>query len=161
MIEKPHISKIPAGNFILAKSDKIIKWARSNSLFPLTFGLACCAIEMMSTGASKYDLDRFGWGAFRSTPRQADLMIIAGTVTKKMTPRIRKLYSQMTYPKFVIAMGNCTINGGPFREFSYSVEKNLDKIIPVDIYIPGCPPRPEALLEGIMKLKEKIIASKK
>jgi len=143
-------------NFITAKSDKVIKWARKNSLWPLTFGLACCAIEMMSTGASKYDLDRFGCGAFRATPRQADLLIVAGTVTNKMIPRIKTLYDQMTYPKYVIAMGNCTINGGPFSEHSYSVTKNLDEIIPVDIYVPGCPPRPEALLEGIFKLQEKI-----
>lgn len=155
-INNPPISKIPGGNFILAKLENIFKWARKNSVFPLTFGLACCAIEMMAAGASKYDLDRFGWGAFRCSPRQADLMIVAGTVTKKMASRVKKLYEQMPNPKYVIAMGNCTINGGPFREHSYSVEKNLNKIIPIDIYIPGCPPRPEALIEGILKLREKI-----
>ena len=154
--KKPYLSELPAGNFILSKTEKLFKWARKSSLWPLTFGLACCAIEMMSTGASKYDLDRFGCGAFRASPRQADLLIVAGTVTKKMVPIIKTLYDQMPHPKYVIAMGNCTINGGPFREHGYSVEKKLNQIIPVDIYVPGCPPRPEALLDGIFKLQEKI-----
>jgi NADH-quinone oxidoreductase subunit B len=120
----------------------------------MTFGLACCAIEMMAVGASKYDLDRFGSGPFRATPRQADLMIVAGTVNHKMAPRVKRLYDQMPEPKYVIAMGACTVGGGPYAKFGYHVVKGVDLIIPVDVHVPGCPPRPEALLEGIFRIQE-------
>ncbi|MEF2244077.1 MULTISPECIES: NuoB/complex I 20 kDa subunit family protein [unclassified Paenibacillus] len=129
-------------------------WARSNSLWPLTFGLACCAIEMMGTGASHYDLDRFGV-MFRTSPRQSDVMIVSGTVTKKMGPLLRRLYDQMPEPKWVIAMGSCATAGGPYVH-SYAVIKGVDQIVPVDVYIPGCPPSPVALIYGINKLQEKI-----
>jgi NADH-quinone oxidoreductase subunit B len=124
----------------------------------MTFGLACCAIEMMSVGASRFDLDRFGAGAFRATPRQADLMIVAGTVNYKMASRVKRLYHQMADPKYVIAMGACTIGGGPYFKYGYNVVKGVDLIVPVDVYVPGCPPRPEALMEGIMRLQDKIAA---
>ena len=130
--------------------------ARKNSLWPMMFGLACCAIEMMAAGASRYDMDRFGAGAFRATPRQADLMIVAGTVTYKMASRVRRLYNMMPDPKFVIAMGACTIGGGPYFKWGYHVVKGVDLVVPVDVYIPGCPPRPEALLEGLMRIQDKI-----
>lgn len=135
---------------------KLFSWARLSSLWPMTFGLACCAIEMMATGAARYDLDRFGAGAFRATPRQADVMIVAGTVTLKMASRIERLYAQMPEPKFVISMGCCATSGGPYWDHGYHVLKGVDKIVPVDVYIPGCPPRPEALLEAFLKLQDKI-----
>jgi NADH-quinone oxidoreductase subunit B len=141
---------------MIAPLDAAVNWARASSVWPLTFGLACCAIEMMAVGASKYDLDRFGAGAFRPTPRQADLMIVAGTVTHKMAPRVRRLWEQMPEPRFVMAMGACTIGGGPYCKFGYHVVKGIDKFIPVDVYVPGCPPRPEALLDALFKLQEKI-----
>ena len=122
----------------------------------MTFGLACCAIEMMAAGASRYDMDRFGAGAFRATPRQADLMIVAGTVTYKMASRVRRLYNMMPDPKFVIAMGACTVGGGPYFKWGYHVCKGVDLVVPVDVYVPGCPPRPEALLEGLMRIQDKI-----
>jgi NADH-quinone oxidoreductase subunit B len=141
---------------IVAPVDAVINWARLSSLWPMTFGLACCAIEMMATGAAKYDLDRFGAGAFRATPRQSDVMIVAGTVTYKMAPRVKRLFDQMPEPKYVIAMGACVLGGGPYSLHGYHVVKGVDKIVPVDIYLPGCPPRPEALLEAVMRLQEKI-----
>lgn len=136
--------------------DAAINWARESSIWPMTFGLACCAIEMMAVGASKFDLDRFGAGAFRATPRQADLMIVAGTVVYKMAPRVKRLWEQMSEPRFVMAMGACTVGGGPYYKYGYHVVKGVDKVIPVDIYVPGCPPRPEALLDAMFRLQEKI-----
>lgn len=124
----------------------------------MTFGLACCAIEMMAAGASRFDMDRFGAGAFRATPRQADLMIVAGTVTYKMASRVRRLYNLMPDPKFVIAMGACTVGGGPYFKYGYHVVKGVDLVVPVDVYVPGCPPRPESLLEGLMRIQDKINA---
>jgi len=142
--------------FVMTSLDEAINWARESSLWPMTFGLACCAIEMMATGAGRYDLDRFGAGAFRATPRQADLMIVAGTVNLKMADRVRRLYNQMPDPKFVIAMGACTCGGGPYYKYGYNVVKGVDLVVPVDVYIPGCPPRPEALLEGLMRVQDKV-----
>ncbi|MDK2792518.1 MAG: NADH-quinone oxidoreductase subunit [Deferribacteres bacterium] len=144
-------------NIITATVDGVINWARRSSLWPVTFGLACCAIEMMAVGASKYDLDRLGV-IFRATPRQADLMIVAGTVTRKMAPVVRKVYDQMPEPKWVIAMGSCATSGGIFD--TYSTVQGADEIVPVDFYIPGCPPRPEALIDAIVALQEKIKGDK-
>lgn len=141
-------------NVFFVTLEQVKSWARSNSLWPMQFGLACCAIEMMGTGASHYDLDRFG-SIFRSSPRQSDVMIVAGTVTKKMGPVLRRLYDQMPDPKWVIAMGSCATAGGPYVK-SYAVVKGVDQICPVDVYIPGCPPNPAALIYGINKLQEKI-----
>ncbi|MEX0725837.1 MAG: NADH-quinone oxidoreductase subunit B family protein [Planctomycetaceae bacterium] len=143
-------------NLIITTIEQGMNWAKQSSIWPMTFGLACCAIEMMATGASRYDLDRFGAGAFRATPRQADLMIVAGTVTYKMASRVRRLYEQMPDPKYVIAMGACTVGGGPYFKYGYHVVKGVDLVVPVDVYVPGCPPRPEALLEGIMRIQDKI-----
>ncbi|QDU88754.1 NADH-quinone oxidoreductase subunit 6 [Pirellulimonas nuda] len=143
-------------NVITTTVEQAINWARQSSIWPMTFGLACCAIEMMAAGASRYDMDRFGAGAFRATPRQADLMIVAGTVTYKMASRVRRLYNLMPDPKFVIAMGACTVGGGPYFKWGYHVVKGVDLVVPVDVYVPGCPPRPEALLEGLMRVQDKI-----
>lgn len=137
--------------------EELYNWGRKNSVWPLTFGLACCAIEMIATTMARYDLARFGAEVFRPSPRQADLMIVSGTVTKKMAPQVVRLYDQMPEPKYVIAMGACAISGGPFRD-GYNVVKGIDRYIPVDIHIPGCPPRPEALIHGFMELQKKIDA---
>jgi NADH-quinone oxidoreductase subunit B len=132
-----------------------VNWARKSALWPMTFGLACCAIEMIATGAGRFDIDRFGAGVFRPSPRQSDLIIVAGTVTLKMGPVVRRVYDQMPEPKWVIAMGACASTGGPFD--SYSTMQGVDRTIPVDVYIPGCPPRPEALLYGLMRLQDIIM----
>lgn len=147
-------------NVITTSLEQAMNWAKQSSVWPMTFGLACCAIEMMATGASRYDIDRFGAGAFRATPRQADLMIVAGTVTYKMASRVRRLYEQMPDPKYVIAMGACTVGGGPYFKYGYHVVKGVDLVVPVDVYVPGCPPRPEALLEGLMRIQDKLKSRK-
>jgi NADH-quinone oxidoreductase subunit B len=144
---------IPGGNTIITSIDKVVNWGRSSSLWPMTFGLACCAIEMMAAGSSHYDFDRFGV-IFRASPRQSDVLIVAGTVTKKMAPVIRRVYDQMPEPRYVIAMGSCACSGNIYN--TYSVVQGCDTFLPVDVYVPGCPPRPEALMEGVMKLQEKI-----
>jgi NADH-quinone oxidoreductase subunit B len=135
--------------------DKLYNWGRKRSMWPMMFGLACCAIEMIATAASRYDLDRFGMGLMRPSPRQSDLMIVSGTVTKKMVPQIVRLFNQMAEPKYVLSMGACATGGGPFKE-GYNVVSGIDKFIPVDVYVPGCPPTPQALLHGLIKLHEKI-----
>ena len=141
----------------MAALNDLLDVARANSLWPMTFGLACCAIEMMAAGASRFDLDRFGAGVFRPSPRQSDVMIVAGTISKKMAPTILTLYEQMPSPKWVIAMGNCAISGGPFAyEGQYAIVNGADVILPVDVYVPGCPPRPEALIQGILELQDQL-----
>ena len=142
-------------NVFVTTIDKLWNWGRRRSMWPLMFGLACCAIEMICTAASRFDLDRFGMGLMRPSPRQADLMIVSGTVTKKMVPQIVRLFNQMAEPKYVLSMGACATGGGPFKE-GYNVVSGVDKFIPVDVYVPGCPPTPQALLNGMLKLHEKI-----
>jgi NADH-quinone oxidoreductase B subunit len=142
-------------NIVFTTVQNLVNWARSRSPWPLGYGLACCAIEMMASAMSHHDLARFGAEVFRSSPRQADVMIVAGTVTHKMAPRLRRLYEQMPEPKWVIAMGNCASSGGEFWD-SYATLQGVDTIVPVDVYVPGCPPRPEALTEGVLRLREKI-----
>ena len=145
-----------------AQLDKLLALGRANSLWPMTFGLACCAIEMMATGASRFDLARFGAEVFRPSPRQCVVMIVAGTISKKMAPAVETLYDQMPEPKWVIAMGNCAISGGPFvYEGQYGIVEGAEKLFPVDVFIPGCPPRPEALIEGILELEEKVTGSRR
>lgn len=144
-----------ANNVFITSLDKIYNWSRRNSVWPMVFGLACCAIEMICTAASRFDLARFGMEVFRATPRQSDLMIISGTVTKKMVPTIVRLYNQMPEPRYVLSMGACASGGGPFKE-GYNVVDGIDKFLPVDVYVPGCPPTPQALINGLIALQEKI-----
>jgi NADH-quinone oxidoreductase subunit B len=146
--------RLPEG-IALTTVSQAVSWARENSLFPLLFGLACCAIEMMATFASRFDLGRFGAEVYRASPRQADLMIVSGRVSHKMAPIVRQLYEQMPNPKWVISMGDCATCGGIFN--NYAIVQGVDKVIPVDVYVPGCPPRPEALIQGIVTLQEKIM----
>ena len=140
--------------FIIGQADKLFNWAKSGSLWPMTFGLACCAVEMMHSAASRYDMDRYGM-LFRPSPRQSDVMIVAGTLTNKMAPALRRVYDQMAEPRWVISMGSCA-NGGGYYHYSYSVVRGCDRIVPVDIYVPGCPPSAEALLYGVLQLQKKI-----
>lgn len=140
--------------FVVSSMDKLVNWARTGSLWPMTFGLACCAVEMMQAAASRYDMDRFGV-VFRPSPRQSDVMLVAGTLCNKMAPALRKVYDQMAEPRYVISMGSCA-NGGGYYHYSYSVVRGCDRIVPVDIYVPGCPPTAEALMYGILQLQKKI-----
>ena len=142
-------------NILITTVDAVYNWARKCSMWPISFGLACCALEMIGAAAARYDFSRFGMEVMRASPRQADLMIVAGTVTHKMAPQVVRLYNQMPEPKYVIAMGACAISGGTFQ--SYSTVQGVDEIIPVDVYIPGCPPRPEALMDGFIKMHDKVM----
>jgi len=144
-------------NILTTRVDWMVNWSRASSLWPMTFGLACCAIEMIAVGGPRFDVDRFGAGAFRATPRQADLMVVAGTVNFKMGERVKRLYDQMPGPKYVMALGACATGGGPYHKFGYTVMKGVDRIVPVDVYVAGCPPRPEAFLDGLMLLQKKIM----
>lgn len=146
-------------NVVVGTLDSVINWGRSNSLWPLTFATSCCGIEFISLGAARYDMARFGWEVARASPRQADFMMVAGTIVHRMAPVVRRLYDQLAEPKYVIACGGCAISGGPFKN-SYHVVKGVEEIIPVDVYVPGCPPRPEAMIYGIMQLSRKIKVEK-
>ena len=150
-----YLEHLPGGGLVTTVLDDVLNYSRASSLWYMLFGLACCAVEMMAAGASRYDFDRFGM-FFRASPRQSDLMFVAGTLTKKMAPRVKRLYEQMAEPRYVIAMGGCAVTGGPFYYDSYSVVKGVDLVIPVDVFIAGCPPRPESLMEGCITLQEKI-----
>jgi len=152
-------AKQSSAEFVLTKVDDLVNWARKGSMWPMTFGLACCAVEMMHCGAARYDLDRFGI-IFRPSPRQSDVMIVAGTLTNKMAPALRKVYDQMPEPRWVVSMGSCA-NGGGYYHYSYAVVRGCDRIVPVDIYVPGCPPTAEALLYGLLQLQKKIGRTKK
>lgn len=150
------VKDLAAHNILFTTVEKVLNWGRSWSFWPLTYGCNCCPIEMMAAGGANFDIARFGYEVFRASPRQADLLIVAGPVTRKMEPVLWRLYRQMPEPKWVAAMGNCATSGGPFHD-SYSVLSGVDKIIPVDIYIPGCPPRPEALFDALLELKKKVV----
>ncbi|MBN1890484.1 MAG: NADH-quinone oxidoreductase subunit NuoB [Thermoflexales bacterium] len=152
-LQNPPVPGELKSNILITTIDKLYNWGRKRSTWPMGFGLACCAFEMIATAAARYDIARFGMELFRASPRQADLMVVAGTVTKKMLPQIVRLYNQIAEPKYIIAMGACAISGGPFKE-GYGVVSGIDKYIPVDVYIPGCPPKPESLLQGFLKLFE-------
>ncbi|XP_045399426.1 NADH dehydrogenase [ubiquinone] iron-sulfur protein 7, mitochondrial isoform X1 [Lemur catta] len=154
VVPKRNVLPSSRGEYVVAKLDDLINWARRSSLWPMTFGLACCAVEMMHMAAPRYDMDRFGV-VFRASPRQSDVMIVAGTLTNKMAPALRKVYDQMPEPRYVVSMGSCA-NGGGYYHYSYSVVRGCDRIVPVDIYVPGCPPTAEALLYGILQLQRKI-----
>ena len=154
LLLKPATDEVQDRGFVVATLDNLVNWARTGSLWPMTFGLACCAVEMMHTGASRYDLDRFGV-VFRASPRQSDVMIVAGTLCNKMAPPLRRVYDQMAEPRWVISMGSCA-NGGGYYHYSYSIVRGCDRIVPVDVYVPGCPPTAEALLYGVLLLQKKI-----
>jgi len=156
----PILDSYEGGSIILTQLDALVNWARSNSVWPLTFGTRCCAIEFMAVGASRHDMARFGYEVARATPRQADMIIISGSINYKMAPVLKRLYDQIADPKYVIAMGACAVSGGPFYYNSYSIVKGADHVIPVDIYVPGCPPRPEALLYAFLQLQKKIKSEK-
>jgi NADH-quinone oxidoreductase subunit B len=153
-IDEPEVDGLDK-NVFLTTVDNVYNWGRARSMWPMMFGLACCAIEMIAVQSARFDLSRFGMEIMRASPRQADLMIVSGTVTKKMVPNIVRLYNQMAEPKYVLAMGACATSGGPFKE-GYNVVSGMDKYVPVDVYVPGCPPTPEALLYGLMKVHEKV-----
>ena len=151
------LDPVPGGKYVVNAIDYVVNWARANSIWPLTYGTSCCAIEMMSSSMARYDIARFGSEVFRASPRQADLFILAGTITRRMAPAIQMLWEQMPGPKYVLAMGACTISGGPFVYDNYSVVRGAQNILPVDVFVPGCPPRPEALFHGLLTLREKIL----
>ncbi len=159
MIDEGLRSELSKQGVFTTTVGELYNWGRKNSIWPLNFGLACCAIEMIAASMARFDISRFGSEVFRPSPRQADLMIVAGTVTKKMAPQVVRLYNQMPEPKYVIAMGACAISGGPFKQ-GYNVLKGIDRYLPVDVHIPGCPPRPEALLHALITLQEKIAGQK-